>query len=376
MTIHMWDRSVSVRFVLLVTFFGFMPSTGSADTHVSGYITTSTTWSVAGSPYIVDSTVIVREAAVLTIEPGVIIKLNGSTTSLRVEGTLSAIATAESRITFTSIQDDSIGGDNGGDGPTEGVPGQWGWLTIEGSAVLEHVDVRYGGTGSANHAYGAMTVIGTASIDYSRFYSNERSGLRIASGGSATVAHSEFFQNGNGISASGGPVQISANSKISGNSDTGLWLNYLSSYTGTPASIVNSEISSNAKYGVNLQVDSAIASSSAPFGHQNNIINNGSGNDQRQLFTMKLLTQSLWTDNFWGDGINVVLCSWAPGSTQQKHLTPEPFLGYCVAPGAGPTRYLVYLTPGGCPNNQSQKCASDWVTNYPFAANAFDNGSW
>lgn len=87
--------------------------------------TTDTTWSAANSPYILDGTVTVASGATLTIEPGVVVKANGQLRELRVNGTLVASGTAGNRIVFTSIQDDSVGGDSGGDGATVGAPGQW-----------------------------------------------------------------------------------------------------------------------------------------------------------------------------------------------------------------------------------------------------------
>lgn len=351
--------------------------TAHADTHVSGSITANTTWTLAGSPYVVDSTVIVREEATLTIEPGVVIKVAGQFTTVTIYGILNAIGTATSRITFTSLQDDSVAGDSAGDGPTEGTPGQWYSLRVRGSAVLRYVDVRFAGYGSANHAYGGVNVYssGTVDMDYCHVYFNQRSGLLISADATAIVKHSVFTQNAIGVSSIGGVLQISGNSQLSANSHTGLFLNYLSTYTGPPPSISNSEVANNVAYGVRLQVASTIGAASAPVGHENNIFNNGSGTDQRQLSTLYLLTQSSWTNNYWGPVTGAVACPWSPPDTPQMHLTYATWESYCLDPGDGPVKNYVYQLVGGCPANKPQKCASDFVTNFPYSVNPIDNSA-
>ena len=80
-------------------------------TNVSGTISVDTTWTAANSPYIVTGNVTVASGVTLTVEPGVVVKLNSQFREMRVNGTLKAIGTAALPITFTSIQDDTVGGD-------------------------------------------------------------------------------------------------------------------------------------------------------------------------------------------------------------------------------------------------------------------------
>src|SRR5438128_2089130 len=118
------SRSLIAIFSILLWALG-LPAALNADTHVSGNLASNATWTTAGSPYIVDGGLFINSGATLTIRPGVVVKMNGQGSNIAVGGTLSAVGTPTERIVFTSIQDDSIAGDSGGDGPTVGQPGQW-----------------------------------------------------------------------------------------------------------------------------------------------------------------------------------------------------------------------------------------------------------
>ena len=47
-------------------------------TNVSGVISSNTTWSLANSPYLVTGNVLVNEGVTLSIEPGVIVKIEAA----------------------------------------------------------------------------------------------------------------------------------------------------------------------------------------------------------------------------------------------------------------------------------------------------------
>ncbi len=105
---------------------------------------------LAGQVYHVTGVVTVPAAETLTAQPGAIIKFNSST-RFSVLGTLLVQGTAGSEVVFTSILDDSAGGDTNGDGASSGSPGAWQGLHLQSSSVgtaLDHAVIRYSGQSS------------------------------------------------------------------------------------------------------------------------------------------------------------------------------------------------------------------------------------
>ena len=105
--------------------------------------------------YILDNLTIATNA-VLTIEPGVVIKFN-SNQSITVNGALIANGTSYEKIVFTSIKDDSRGGDTNDDGnDTSPAKGNWRAINFENTSidslnVLKNVDIRFGGSYSGQN---------------------------------------------------------------------------------------------------------------------------------------------------------------------------------------------------------------------------------
>ncbi len=96
-----------------------------AGLEVSGNITQDTIWNKSQSPYLVTASLQVMDNVTLTIQAGVIVKFaDNSGLSVANNAQLLALGTANEPVVFTSIKDDSQGGDNNGDGgvtvPTPG----------------------------------------------------------------------------------------------------------------------------------------------------------------------------------------------------------------------------------------------------------------
>lgn len=342
-----------------------------ATTYVGGYITSNTVWTKAAGPYVASST-IVNPGVTLTIEPGTIVKFASTFATLRVYGTLTAIGNPNDRIVFTSLADDSVGGDTGGNGASTGAKGQWSSVVVSGYGVIWYADFKFGGYGWPSHSYGVLDVSpnALADVDHCRFEHNETSGVIFENASAGTVANSEFRDNGSGVSMYNSNVQLSS-LVIENNTMIGVFMNYTDSYTGAAPSLLDSDVRNNSYAGIYLQVYSSVQVSSQPVGHRNNIHANGNGVPARQLFTLYLLTSADWSNNYWGEIVDPIPCPWAPLTTTGFHLaTEEGDPEYEDDPPPGPvTSYTYQIVLGG----QVKQCASDWIKNLEPARSLFDH---
>lgn len=130
--------------IMLLAIFG-MSQVAQAQTSVSGFISSNTNWTLAGSPYIITGNTILDSGFVLTIDPGVVVKFNTSK-SLQVNGTLRAIGNSTDKITFTSNQ-------------ATPAPGDWDYIlffdmsedynySLLTGNIMEYCIVEYGGGAS------------------------------------------------------------------------------------------------------------------------------------------------------------------------------------------------------------------------------------
>ena len=179
----------TVKYLLL---FLFISTSASAQTDVSGHITTNTTWTLAGSPYRVTGDVYIDNGKTLTVDPDVIVRFN-SNRYMYVYGMLIA-----NSATFTSHRDS-----------TGGTPSPNDWKSIYinngGNANFTGCSIAYGspniyvynGTltftgGIVKNSYNKNVQLrnGTVNIDNSSLYFDSPTSNRYnfySDGGSSTV---------------------------------------------------------------------------------------------------------------------------------------------------------------------------------------------
>ncbi len=108
---HFVIFGLSLLIILLIS-----PLSARASTEVVDDIDVSTTWTKEGSPYILRNSISVFEGATLTINPGVVIKVEPSYSYSKnginvFGGNIIAIGSESEPIYFTSSYDDTVGGD-------------------------------------------------------------------------------------------------------------------------------------------------------------------------------------------------------------------------------------------------------------------------
>ena len=220
-------------FVLAFCYLQIMLTPAFAETEVSGTISTNTTWTKAGSPYIVTGNITVKGTlAILNIEPGVEVRFERGT-GMTVEspgGSVIAKGTQTSPIRFTSNL-------------ASPAPGDWTGIYFGNDtreATLEYCVVEYGGLERDCNIYGygnnitmKNCTVQKSSKSGIRLYSSsstiggEGSGNVISDNGtygiysgiscSPVISHNTFSGNGSY------PIRTGPNAQISGNvySDNG-----------------------------------------------------------------------------------------------------------------------------------------------------------
>ena len=207
MALHLFKIFLFCFFVLAA------PAHGA--TTVTANITGNTTWTEAGSPYVVGDSHAITAGATLTIEPGVVVKFGYNCAQFYVAGgaAINAIGTAEKPIYFTSISDDTVGGDTNGDGSAT-IPSEASWIHMffdaGSSGNFDHAVIRY--AGGSNCQYKSNSALynaggGTLTVSNSEFYKNV-AGMRMLAG-TANVSNSDFHDQGSGILLQGGNASVS-----------------------------------------------------------------------------------------------------------------------------------------------------------------------
>ena len=155
--------------------------------------------------YIIDD-LNIASGAVLTLEEGIIIKFSGSYfQGIFVHGALNATGTSSDKIIFTSIKDDSAGGDTNNDGNSS-VPANSNWHGIlfygesdDAQNKLIYSEIRYTGGGYSNYL-GSNTTNGSVrikdayvDIDHSIIQQSSTTALGIYGSANPDVTNCQFY---------------------------------------------------------------------------------------------------------------------------------------------------------------------------------------
>lgn len=177
------------KFLLLISFSSVAAVHGQ--TYINGFINANTTWTLAGSPYIVNGNALLSNGYTLTIEPGVVVKFDTSKT-LQVDGQLIAIGTSQNKILFTSSKASPAAGDWGeihfSNISTPAVFDSSG-IYLSGS-IMKYCDVMYGG----GLGYGQIN-LANSSPYFSRCNLMYSSHAGIYSNGTSYIVDSSMVSN-------------------------------------------------------------------------------------------------------------------------------------------------------------------------------------
>jgi hypothetical protein len=172
-------RSPILFLVVMSALLPWVP--GAMATDVAGTIATNTTWTPAGSPYVVTSDIIVAAGVKLTVQPGVTVQFQQHR-ALFVEGELEARGSSGSPIVFTG---------------TTAAKGWWRYIYAfnAGKATLDWCRVSY--AGFYDSAAILKTGSGALAVTNSVIDSTPGDGIRIAAGYAAFTSANNTFSNHN-----------------------------------------------------------------------------------------------------------------------------------------------------------------------------------
>ncbi len=162
---------------------------------------------ISGQTCAIQGTLTIPNGISLNVNPAVILKFASPDSKVIVNGTLNANGTASQPIYFTSIKDDSVGGDTNNDGSASTpAPHDWQPIVINstGAANFNYSTIRYGSFDF--YLYG-----GNLSLSHSHLTQNSGWSLYINSG-IANITSSEIDHSYGGIVQGGGTVTVSQSS--------------------------------------------------------------------------------------------------------------------------------------------------------------------
>ncbi len=154
---------------------------------------------IANIAYIIQGLTISANA-VLTIEPGVVIKnVPDYWNGIWVNGALVADGTASQKIVITSLRDDSKGGDTNNDGNASS-PNRWDWKGIafyssglDSLNSLKNCEIRYGGSGAGSiWEWGEVRFWGKGKVDSCAIEHTGTTGVGVYGNATPVVSNTQL----------------------------------------------------------------------------------------------------------------------------------------------------------------------------------------
>jgi parallel beta-helix repeat protein len=258
-------------------------------------------WYANDLPYVVQYAVTVGHPlapAHLTIDPGTVVKFDaGSALTFAYSAVLTATGKSDQPITFTSIKDDSIGGDTNNDGETTApAPGDWNYVTASGAGVsveLSQTAFYYGGGWASAPAILGLDIDCQAIIKDIEVSHSARHGIYVWRGADAIIEDSIIHDNGkSGIEISTDGEVIIRSNHILDNAENGIYV-----YSGHPqvsdnffqGNPVGVDINCNPISGTNCEPVIS-PHNSFPVNNERGIVNN---------YPLELCVEARF--NWWGD---------------------------------------------------------------------------
>jgi parallel beta-helix repeat protein len=176
--------------------------------------------------YIIDNLTI-NAGAIFTVSPGVVVKFTNYYNGITVNGALAANGTPAAKIIFTSLADDSNGGDTNNDGNgSSPAKGNWSSIDFNASSAdtansLKFCEFRYGGVYYTN-SYGMVRVTNAnLQMDSCVIAQSSNSGIGVFGSANPTISHVQI----NNVSLT--PVTMSMFSNPTFTADSALNVGYM-----------------------------------------------------------------------------------------------------------------------------------------------------